>query len=397
MLDFTPDKGRCSGCTSCQAICPVTCISMQTDKEGFQYPVSSDACIHCRLCEKVCPIPKPLNTATFGKQEAYALVSKNYEVWHRSASGGAFSEICNAWGDSSTVVVGATWDGLRVHHKCVIGIENINELCKSKYLSSLPENTFRDIFKFLKEEKKVIFCGTPCQVAGLKSFLGKDYPNLLTIDLICHGVGSPLVFKDAMKVIGEQFDSTVVGYEFRAKRKVFETDYIQKIFTNRGNKYLINDQYIQLFLSQLCLRPSCGENCVFRYKNRQGDITIADFKGLSEVLPNLRFAKKNYSSLIVNSKKGHEVAEDLKRSSIMYQVSIEDIKKYNPLFFRQTWFSKDRDKFFKDYEVNGIETIKKWTKPAQEYRAGIKQTVINILPPIILRSVYNLIMICRNH
>ena len=230
---------------------------------------------------------------------------------------------------------------------------------------------------------------------GLKSFLRKDYPNLLTIDLICHGVGSPLVFKDAMKLIGEQFDSTVEGYEFRAKRKVFESDYIQQIFTDKGDKYLITDQYIQLFLSQLCLRPSCGENCVFRCENRQGDITIADFKGFGKVLPNLRFAKKNFSSIIANSKKGLEVAEGLKESSDMYPVSIDDIKKYNPLFFRQTWFSKDRDVFFDDYEKNGIHAIKKFTKPAQEYRPGIKQLIKNILPAKILRGVYNLVKTCR--
>lgn len=395
MLDFTPNKGRCSGCTACKAICPVSCISMRQDKEGFQYPVSSDECIHCGLCEKVCPIPKPLTTANFGEQEAYAMVSKDYSIWHRSASGGAFSEICIAWGDKSTVIVGAAWDGLRVHHKCVIGIENITELCKSKYISSLPENTFKEILKYLKEERRVIFCGTPCQVAGLKSFLRKDYPNLLTIDLICHGVGSPLVFKDVMNLIGSQYDATVDGYEFRAKRKVFETDYIQRIFTDKGDKYLIRDPYIQLFLSQLCLRPSCGENCVFRCENRQGDITIADFKGLSEVIPDFRFAKKNFSSLIANSRKGQEVIVDLKKSSILYQVSIEDIKKYNPLFFRQTWFSKDRDKFFKEYESNGIEAINKWTKPAQEYRPGIKQVVKNILPAKMLRVVYNLIYTCR--
>lgn len=397
MLDFTPNKGKCSGCTACKAICPVSCISMDLDEEGFQYPVSSDACIHCGLCEKVCPIMRPQKTANYDKKEAYALLSKNYSIWRRSTSGGAFSEICNIWGDKNTIVVGAAWDGLRVHHECVYGIDNIEKLCKSKYVYSDPENTFSEIFVYLKEGRKVIFCGTPCQVAGVKSFLRKDYPNFLTIDLICHGVGSPTVFKDAVNVIADQFDCTITEYEFRSKRKVYETDYLQEIISNKGEKYLIKDQYIQLFLSQLCLRPCCGENCVFRCENRQGDITIADFKGLAEVLPVLRFSKRNFSSLIANSKKGYQVVAGLKKTCLMYQVSINDIKKYNPLFFKQTWFANKRDLFFLDYKDNGINAIKKWTKPAQEFKPRIIQTLKNILPANILRGIYNIYTKCRKY
>lgn len=395
MLNFTTSKSACTGCTACKAVCPINCITMQMDEEGFIYPVSSDACIHCGLCERVCPIPKPLKTANFEEQEAFAMLSKDYSVWHRSASGGAFSEICYAWGDNNTIVVGAAWDGLKIHHKCVIGIDNIDELCKSKYVYSTPEDTFREIRDFLKNGQKVIFCGTPCQVAGLKSFLRKDYTNLITLDLICHGVGSPSVFEDAMKIIGKQFSSMVTAYEFRSKRKSFETDYLQKITTNKGEKYLIKDHYIQLFLSQLCLRPCCGEHCVFRCEHRQGDITIADFKGLSEVIPSLKFAKRNFSSIIANTPKGRHVARRLESSCIMYQVSLEDIKKYNPLFFRQTWFSPNRDNFFIDYEKYGTRAIEKWTKPAQEYKPGIKQVIKNILPSGILRFINNIYIRCR--
>lgn len=390
MLSFTKDKSNCTGCTACMAACPVSCISMVEDSEGFKYPVSSDACIDCGLCERVCPLQKTSIVANPPSSKAYAVLSRDASIWRRSASGGAFSEICNAWGDDKTIIVGATWDGLIVHHKCVEGVKNILDLCKSKYVASSPDNTFREIKDYLINGRKVTFCGTPCQVAGLKSYLRKDYPNLLTIDLICHGVGSPSVFEDAMKSIGEQLDTVVTGYEFRAKRRVYETDHLQKIIAADGIRYMVKDQYIQLFLSQLCLRPCCGKNCIFRSDRRQGDLTIADFKGLTEVFPELIGTKRNYSSLIVNSVKGQDVVTLLSKNAIIKEATIEDIKKFNPLFYRQTWFSEKRDQFFEDYKSNGVAAINRWTKPGIIYKPGIRQHIKNILPSTILRFAYRI-------
>ena len=183
MLSFTKNKSECMGCSACMAACPVDCISMQIDEEGFWYPFSSDACIHCGRCERVCPILRTDKTAHHEAQRAFACLTKDDAIWRRSASGGAFSEICFAWGDEKTIVVGAAWDGLKVHHVCVEGVSNIAKLCKSKYVASYPENTFREIKNYLKEGRKVIYCGVPCQVAGLNSFLNHSYDNLLTIDL----------------------------------------------------------------------------------------------------------------------------------------------------------------------------------------------------------------------
>ena len=193
MLTFNPNKSNCTGCAACYSVCPTHCISMDADEEGFLYPNASDACVHCGLCETVCPaiLPKANNNYV---QKAVAAVSKDYEIWKRSSSGGAFSEICRQWADDDTLIVGAAWDGLKVHHIGVYGFENIAPLCKSKYISSAIEDSFIEIRNELRGGRKTIFCGCPCQVAGLKAFLGKDYNNLLTIDLICHGQGSPIVF-----------------------------------------------------------------------------------------------------------------------------------------------------------------------------------------------------------
>lgn len=370
MLSFTRNKGACSGCSACEAACPVNCISMEYDSEGFWYPVKSDACINCGKCERVCPIPRHDVTANHYEQHAYACLTKDDDIWRRSASGGAFSEICKAWGDDETIVVGAAWDGLRVHHICIKGVDNIAPLCKSKYVASYPEDVFREIRNNLKSDKKVIFCGTPCQVAGLKSFLGQSYDNLLTLDLICHGVGSPSVFQSAMYILGMKMKSPIVHYEFRAKKSDYEEDYISLINTCNTAKYIKRDPYINLFLSQLCLRPSCGENCVFRDSNRQGDITLADFKGLSDIFPDLKNSKRNFSSVVTNSEKGDAIINLLRNRMEVKECSIENIEKYNPLFSHQTWFSKDRDAFFEDFAKDSQQAIMKW-QPKMSWKGRV--------------------------
>ncbi len=387
MLSFNIEKKNCSGCSACYSVCPKQCITMVRDEEGFVYPelTSPNTCIDCKLCEKVCPINKSFSVET--EQKAFAAVSHNYSIWHRSASGGAFSEICRAWGDENTLVVGAAWRGFYVHHVGIVGIDNIKPLCNSKYVSSHIEDTFREIRDYLKKGK-VIFCGTPCQVSGLRSFLRKDYVNLLTIDLICHGVGSPTVFEACTKVISRQSGKALKAYSFRAKRKVHESDYLALLKFSHGTKYVFQDPYIQLFLKQTCLRPSCGENCRYRGRNkRTGDFTIADFKGLTSVFPDLLGTKKNYSTIVVNSEKALSVISQLEKQMEMRPVAIDDIVKFNPLFDRNTWFSKDRDKFFAEFKGDSIGTIEKYTKPYKTFTTSFKGKIFNILP-VWIRRVY---------
>ena len=337
----------------------------------------------------MCPIENPFGDSNnIIPQKAYCVLTKNKKIWKRSASGGAFSEICKAFGDDKTVICGAAWDGFEVKHTCVIGVNNIKSLCKSKYVASSAEDVFSEIKDKLNENKKVIFCGTPCQVAGLKGSLDKEYDNLLLIDLICHGVGSADVFKSCITEIEEQFNKPIIAYEFRAKRSTHQTDYLSKVtFFDGSNKYITNDQYIQLFLKQNCLRPSCGENCRYRNEQRQGDITIADFKGLTEIFPNLKGSKRNYSSVIINTTKADSVVKKMLNHVKYFECEIDDIKKYNPLFFRQTWASKDRDAFFADYLADKDLCIKKWTTKSTVSNISIKRRIYDIAPVFIRRLV----------
>lgn len=390
MLKFNPNKSNCSGCAACYSACPVHCITMVADEEGFLYPeLSSDACIECNLCEKVCPLSNEKKSNDYPKI-AYAAVSKDYNIWHRSASGGAFSEIVRHWADEETLIVGAAWDGVKVHHVGVIGFDNIAPLCKSKYVSSAIEDTFIEIRKHLRSGKKAIFCGCPCQVDGLRHFLIKDYDNLLTIDLICHGQGSPLVFQECMKVIGEQLGEEVIAYEFRAKRKIIEEDYLSKVTTGEGIYYVTKDSYQQLFLSQDILRPSCGDNCKYRDVRRPGDLTIADCRGLTKIFPDLRGSKKNYSTIVCNTEKGKLAAEHLYKTMDVREYSLDEVIKYNPLFAHQTWASKNRDTFFDNFLTAPSKTINENTSPLKIKKMTLKDYVRTYSPSCLLNMLYKI-------
>lgn len=390
MLHFTHAKHLCTGCSACYAACPVKCIRMELDEEGFLYPVKSDNCIDCGLCERICPIKNPLKVLDF-EQSACAAVSKDDRIWSESASGGAFSEICTLYGDESTIFVGAAFEGRKVHHICVTGIDAISPLRKSKYLESEIGNSFNHIKEYLHQGKKVVFCGTPCQVAGLHAYLGKKYDTLLTIDLICHGVGSPKVFEHCIEKIQMQFGMNVSAYEFRAKRAIHETDHLAKLRWGNGKEqFIVEDPYIQLFLKQLVLRPSCGGNCQFRNEKRQGDLTIADFKGLAQVYPHLAGCKKNYSTVVANSTKGLAVMNCLHERMHILPCTLEDIKKYNPLFARHTWSTAERDVFFADFVRSPQKAIDVWTKPARVLSVTMKYRIKRWLPVSVIRMILKL-------
>ncbi len=359
MLDFIRQED-CTGCGACSNICPVHCIDMVKGNGGFLYPTANETCIKCNKCRQVCPVyshftekkPEVL-------QKAYAAVSQDYNVWKESSSGGAFSEICRAFGTCDTVIFGAEFQGLDVVHSYSIGAEQISKFRHSKYVQSEIGDTYKEAEEFLKQVKKVIFSGTPCQIAGLRSYLKRDYENLLCIDLICHGVGSPEIFRNMIQRDAKKHSSEVDAYTFRVKKIRFGnyepyTSFIH--LKNNKQMYIEKDAYNRLFLNQLVLRKSCGENCKFRNSNRMGDLTIGDFKNKNRLLPERSKDFRNYSTIVVNSNKGLKLMELLKSRMEVYSIHLDDLKQSNPLFFTTTQGNPMRDKFFEDYAAgNDIE------------------------------------------
>ena len=194
------EKGQCSGCSACYSMCPKEAIAMQEDTEGFVYPfVDNSKCINCELCVKVCPIKKE-NKKVVSNIHAIACKNKEEKIREESTSGGVFTALSELVINQGGVVFGAIYDeNLNVKHSYVENIDECNKFRGSKYVQSSIGDAFKKVKEFLVQGRLVMFSGTPCQVAGLYSYLGKEYDNLILIDLVCHGAPSPKVFRKYIK------------------------------------------------------------------------------------------------------------------------------------------------------------------------------------------------------
>lgn len=302
------DKKDCCGCSACVQKCPKKCISLQEDNEGFLYPiVVEEICIDCGLCEKVCPVlhqnepRKPL--------KVYAAINKNEEIRLQSSSGGIFTLLAEKTINDGGVVFGARFDdNWDVKHDYTDTIEGLAAFRGSKYVQSRIEDNFQKAENFLKVGRKVLFCGTPCQIAGLKRYLRKEYDNLLAVDFICHGVPSPGVWRRYLKeTIAHECDKNSVSSDpiskesshienisFRNKSTGWEKYSFSLTFSalttkERGKKVIsfneiyFRNLFMKGFLADLYLRPSCYE-CPSKCSKSGSDLTIADLWKASMVM-----------------------------------------------------------------------------------------------------------------
>lgn len=305
------NKQDCCGCSSCVHVCPKQCISMEEDHEGFLYPkVDEYRCIDCHLCEMKCPIINPKRLNSIYVPQVYAAISKNTEVRIQSSSGGVFSLFAEQILLEGGLVYGASFDKkFFVRHTRIDSLENLFELRGSKYVQSCMGDIFSLVKKDLKNGRKVLFSGTPCQVEGLLSSLGKDAynENLITIDFICHGVPSPKVWKkyvqEKRKILGE--DINIIS--FREKKWGWRSFclYIETVTGKSYRKILTFDKYMQAFLRNISLRPSCY-NCQFKKEYRHSDVTLADYWGIQNIDRSM-FDGKGTSMVLINSDKGNKM------------------------------------------------------------------------------------------
>ena len=356
------DKTRCMGCHACYNKCPVKAIEMVEDEKGFKYPqVNKEKCINCGLCEKVCPILNQINIAN--EPKAYAVKNKNEEVREKSSSGGMFSLLAEKVLQDGGVVFGAAFDeDWQLKHTYVENIEDLQIFRGSKYLQSVVGDTYSKVKDFLVEGRKVMYTGTPCQIEGLKAYLGKDYEDLLTQDIICHGVPSPKVHKKYLGYLKDKYKSqNIKSIIHRTKINGWKNWCVNIKFDN--SEYIEShnkEPYMQSFLRNTSLRESCY-NCQFKKKHRISDITLADFWGIENVAPEMD-DDRGTSLVIINSEKGKKIFEQIKDKINYKQVDFEEAIRYNPSMTTSVKPDPNREKFFENLDKMPFdELVKKYT------------------------------------
>lgn len=358
------EKKNCCGCKACEIICPKNCIEMTVDEEGFWYPiVDKDKCIDCGMCEKSCPI---LNKASRKKSfdaKVYGAYSNNESIRINSSSGGMFSELAASVFEKNGAVFGCTmnYDFSFAKHIKVENVDDLPKLQGSKYLQSDTNITFEEVKNCLQNGQEVLYSGTPCQIAGLKSYLGKyskDY-NLVTVDIICHGVPSSNVWNCYKSALVKKFDSTVEKISFRNKSNGWQNYSLLCEFENKKEykKFAGDDLYLRGFVADYYLRPSCYD-CQFKGDNIKSDITLADFWGIDKVNPKFN-DDKGVSLVVINSQKGQQIFDEIKdnKKITYFSENAEKGLEYNPSYYNSVKMKNMRKVFFKQFEKNGVEAF----------------------------------------
>lgn len=348
----------CTGCGTCAQICSVHAIDMRASSEGFLYPfIEPDTCVGCNVCEKRCPVLHP-PTAHSTQIETYGCINKNEQIRNDSSSGGVFSACAEYIIDTGGVVFGARFDAdFSVVHGYAQTREELAAFRGSKYVQSTLGNAYADCKRFLESGRCVLFTGTPCQIGGLKAYLNKEYEQLYLMDMICHGVPSPLLWKKYVVYRAEQANSPVRRIAFRRKDCGWKRFSVAFSFENAAEyrATLDKDSYMQLFLRDVCLRESCYA-CSFKTEHRVSDITVADFWGVESVCPEM-FDDKGTSLVLVQSAKGKRLLEAIKSGLRIKEVSMTESVRFNSSYVKSVQRPRLRDTFFQDLEIKPLDFI----------------------------------------
>lgn len=369
------EKKDCCGCGACKNICQKNAISMHNDEYGFSYPIiDNEKCINCGMCKKVCAYQNIDETTQ--PQKAYAAQSKEEKIISSSASGGVFSAIASMILLDNGVVFGCAMennsDGINPVHIKVESIEDLKKLQGSKYVQSVTGNIYRQVKAELSSNRPVLFSGTPCQVAALKSFLGnKYYDNLFTIDIICHGVPSTEMFKSYIEYYEKKLNGKITEFKFRDKSKGWGLTGGVNYVTNNGKiktKYIPKNlsSYTVLFLKSYIYRENCY-SCKYASANRPGDITIGDYWGIEKEHP--EYLKKNggcfdeekgISCLIINNNQGEKLISKYGETLDLKKSEFDNIARWNGQLNSPCEMSDKREEILKLYRSKGYSAVEKW-------------------------------------
>ena len=378
------EKKDCCGCGACVSACPKGCISMKEDAEGFLYPyIVMEDCIACGLCERVCPVLNQRYVEDIVIPDTYAAYAKSDSLREKSSSGGLFSLIAENVLQKGGVVFGAAFDSdFSVKHIAVDNQEELGKIRGSKYLQSRTEYTFVEAKKILDDGRLVLYTGTACQIAGLKRYLKKEYENLYTIDVLCHGVPSPKFWKKYLAEREHEYQGVVQQMFFRQKTFGWKTYSVSLKFSNSTEyrKIFKEDSFMKLFLANICLRPSCHA-CEFKELSRPSDITLGDCWGIDKYMPEMD-DDKGTSVVLLHSEKGKKIFEELLDKMIVKKGDVERLLPPTADSRKSVLEHQKRKKFFKELDRNvwGIAKLEKVIEPSCYLKA--RWRLVNMLVAI---------------
>lgn len=347
-------QSKCCGCNACANICPQKAITLLPDEKGFSYPIIDQAlCTNCGICQKVCP--------AFNKEpninplKIFACKNKNEDIRATSSSGGTFQELANIFIEENGHVYGAAFSQNNVvEHIKTSTQDELMKLKGSKYVQSDTKTVFKEVINDLKNNKKVLFSGTPCQIQALSDFPKSNLENLLLVDVVCHGVPSPKIFEDYKEYLEKQYNSKIIKINFRHKAE----NRVQniKIDFENGQTYIScienGDYFYTLFLKDLILRDSCY-NCNYKSFNRVSDISLADFWGYDKGIAKEFGDTKGISLVLINTIKGLDYFEKIKNNLHYMEITANDCYPYN--CFSNFKIPELYNDFWNEYLTNGFE------------------------------------------
>lgn len=375
----------CTGCGACANICPHSAIKMIEDKKGFLKPeIDKNKCINCGLCEKNCPVLHYVSDNTLSPK-VYAFINNDEQIRLNSSSGGAFPALARYIVNNNGVVFGAVYDKeLKVCHTMAQNVEETLPMQISKYVQSDTKNTYQEAKSALQQGRNVLYSGTPCQIAGLKFFLGKDYENLLTLEIICHGVPSRKVFEMYKQECMNDFGSELVSINMRDKINGWHPEPIITLNTKASTHSSsgLEDTYMQAFLANMSINDCCVD-CKFNKLPRVADITLGDFWGVDEFDTSLN-DRKGTSIVLLNTAKGEKYFNKVikKEARLVKEVPVEAAIKHNQNIISSSISHPKRNAYLKEIS-QGKKTLKQLNKKylnAGKYPKPV-MFIYRILPP----------------
>lgn len=354
--DILKSKSDCCGCEACMNVCPLDVISMECDEYGFLYPhIDQKRCIHCGKCLKVCDFSNRIIHLR-NPLAAYAVINKDMDMLKRSASGGAFGAIAKYVLENGGVVFGCAWnDNMEATHIAIRDVKELHRLQSSKYVQSRINFTYREVKKYLSEGILTLFSGTPCQVAGLLSFLGKEYENLITVDLICHGVPNAIMLKEYIQFLSNKLKGKILDVNFRDKTKswsyVLNVKYNSNGLIKTTRIHNSESYYFLLFLNGSLMRESCYV-CKYATPRRTGDFTVGDYWGYEKSHPHIK-SRYGVSLLLSNTDKSNAILNKISDNISMYKTDYDVAQKYNAQLNEPTKMNHKRKTILERWRLDG--------------------------------------------